>query len=464
MRYLYLLFASVIFFLSSLIRTDAQDFTTRNVTTNLEIPWEILWGPDDNIWMTERIGRISRVNPETGEVTVLKVIDEVYEGFERGLLGMVLHPNFQDTPQVYVVYTYRGGETGTLEKLVRFTYDDNELHSPKTIIDGITGYVNHIGSRLWITGDRKLFMTTGEAGQFRDSAQHKESLLGKILRMNLDGSVPENNPIEGSLVWSWGHRNPQGFVIHEDKIYSAEHGPNTDDEVNLILKGRNYGWPDVKGYCDQPGEEAFCEEHNVVEPLISLYPSRTIAPCGLDFYDKNLIPEWENSLLMAVLKDAMLVQMKLNDTGDKIVGKEKKYFEGQFGRLRDLCISPEGKVYVATSNRDGRGNPAAVDDRIIEITPHSSSVEKKRKSENFSAYPNPADGFVNFNINLANTAKKELKIYNSYGKLINSFDVNGRQTIRWDLKDKNNSKVTKGIYISILKDGHNNIPIKVLIP
>lgn len=325
------------------------------IVNNLSLPWEILWGPDNHIWMTERGGEISRVNPSTGNVTVLLSIDEVDSRGEGGLLGMVLHPNFASTPHVFVVYNYNSGAAGYREKVVRYTYNGSGLNDPFILIDNIEAANIHNGSRLLIAGD-KLFISTGDAAD-QSLPQNKSSLNGKILRLNLDGSVPGDNPIAGNAYWSFGHRNPQGLVFANNKLYSSEHGPSDNDEINIIEKGRNYGWPTVHGACNTQGEQDFCNSNNVVEPIQAWTP--TIATCGLDYYNNDLIPQWKNSLLLVTLKNSRLYQLKLDDTFTN-VANTNEYFNDKYGRMRDLCISPHGKVYICTSNGSN--------DKIIEIS------------------------------------------------------------------------------------------------
>jgi glucose/arabinose dehydrogenase len=211
-------------------------------------------------------------------------------------------------------------------------------------------------------------MTTGDASN-GDLAQDKTVLAGKVLRLTLMGQPAPGNPF-GSAVYSFGHRNPQGLVFHPTTgaLYSTEHGPNDNDEVNLILAGRNYGWPAVHGACDDDvgNERAFCQANTVVEPLATWTP--TIAPAGADFYLATLIPQWKGSLLFASLNGAALHRLTLSPDGKSVTAKET-LFEGQFGRLRDVVVAPDGSVYLATSNRDGRGSPVADDDRILRIRP-----------------------------------------------------------------------------------------------
>ena len=326
------------------ILTDAV-IDIQVLSQNLSFPWEITWGPDNMIWMTERGGKISRVSPVNGTVSVITTISEVKSMGEGGLLGMVFHPNFTANPHVFVVYNY--DKAGTyMEKVVRFTYNGTTLNSPEVIFDNIAASNIHNGSRLVISPDLKLFISTGDASN-QPSAQNLASLSGKILRVNLDGTIPADNPVSGNAFWSYGHRNPQGLVFANNKLYSSEHGPDRDDEINIIVKNRNFGWPSVNGFCNESGEQSFCTSNNVAEPIISWTP--TIAVSGLDYYNNDAIPQWKNSLILATLKDQTLYQLKLNLAGDKIE-ESKKIIAGTYGRLRDVCVAPDGKIYVATSN------------------------------------------------------------------------------------------------------------------
>jgi hypothetical protein len=233
-----------------------------------------------------------------------------------------------------------------------------------------------------------MLMTTGDA-QLRPESQNRASLNGKILRLNLDGTVPANNPTPGSYVYTLGHRNPQGLTTGPGgRLYSSEHGESTDDEINLIEPGRNYGWPSVEGFCNTATELTFCAANNVREPLTIWTP--TIAPAGLVYYDSPAIPGWRGSLLLAVLKNSRMVQLPLNATGTAI-GTQTDFI-ATYGRLRSICVSPQGKVYVGTSNRDGRGAPRPTDDRILVLENRSfvSSTSNKTAQAGVSLWPNPA--------------------------------------------------------------------------
>ena len=321
------------------------------LTNALRLPWEILWGPDNEIWITERGGRISRMNPATAVITPVFTVPDVVADGEGGLLGMVVTGN-ASSPQVFVVYNYN--QNGYKEKVVRYSFNGTTLINPAIIIENIPASAIHNGSRLLVVGD-KLYISTGDAS-VTSNAQSASSLSGKILRLNLDGSIPGDNPVSGNPYWSLGHRNPQGLVFANDKLYSSEHGPSNDDEVNIITKGGNYGWPNVEGLCNTSGEQTFCAANNVVQPIKTWTP--TTAPSGLEYYNSNQIPQWKGSLLLTALKDSRLYQLKLN-AGNDAVESTTEFLNNKYGRLRDLCISPDGKVYVCTSN----GN----NDMIIEI-------------------------------------------------------------------------------------------------
>ena len=333
--------------------------STRIVKQNLQHVWEIIWGPDDHIWFTERDGKVSKMDPSTGTIVFSATINEVGSSGEGGLLGMALHPDFPSNGFLYVVYNYNS-PNGYREKLVRYTFNNNSIANPTTLIENIAASSIHNGSRIRVINEStgvKLYFTTGDASN-SSLAQDVNARIGKVLRLNADGTIPADNPIAGNPVWSYGHRNPQGLVFVNNKLYESEHGPNIEDEVNIIEKGRNYGWPNVNGPCDG-SETSFCTANNIKEPIWSS-GGNTIAVCGIDYYNNDKIPDWKNSILMTTLKDASLRQLKLSSDGNSVVSSSI-FFKGVYGRLRDICISPSGNVYLCTSNG---GN----DDKIIEVS------------------------------------------------------------------------------------------------
>ncbi len=331
----------------------------------LDTPWDLAWGPDDAIWVSERSGTISRVDPTTGERWMVGEVD-AHERGEAGLMGLAFHPDFATAPWVYAAHSYRAGRS-IQNRLVRMRFDGTSLGEAEVLLDEIPGQGNHNGSRLAIGADRLLYMTTGDASE-GSNAHDLGSLAGKILRLTLEGRPAPDGPF-GSAVFSFGHRNPQGLVFHPNGgLYSAEHGPGTDDEINRIRAGGDYGWPEVRGVCDGASreEERYCREHDVIEALATWTP--TVGLAGLDVYTGSLMPEWEGSLLATSLNGGGLYRLELSEDGETVV-ERTTIIRGQYGRLRDVLVGPGGEIYVATSNRDGRGRPASDDDRILVIRP-----------------------------------------------------------------------------------------------
>ena len=344
--------------------TVAEDFTETIVTRGLDTPWDMEWGPDGMIWVSERGGRISRVDPGTGARTTAGTVSGVYQSGEGGLMGIALHPDFARQPVLYAMHTY-GGRDGTYNKLVRMKWDGRVLGAPETLLDRIPGGWIHNGARIAVSRDGLLYISTGESGA-SNIAQDTASLGGKILRLTLDGRPAPGNPF-GTAIWSFGHRNPQGLVFHPTTgvLYETEHGPGDNDEVNIILPGRNYGWPTVHGMCDEDGEKEFCRRNNVVEPLTTWTP--TVAISGADLYLSDRIPSFRNSLLATSLAGSSLWRMTLSADGKGVTSRER-LLDGKYGRLRDVLVAPNGDVYICTSNRDGRGSPRDGDDRIIRLS------------------------------------------------------------------------------------------------
>lgn len=361
------------------LKLENSQLLISEVATNLVEPWEITWGPDDHIWFTEHRGYVSRMDPETGKYQRLLKIPNLHYERTSGVLGMVLHPDFQTDPYVYVHYTIDDPTPDDPDRItsevVRFLYHSelDTLTHPDTILADIPGQPWHNGSRMIITPDRKIILATGDIGD-DEAPQDPSKLNGKTLRINLDGSIPDDNPYENSYLYSIGHRNAQGLVYANDRIYSSEHGPNNDDEVNIVKASQNYGWPDVEGFCDTEHEVEFCGKTKVTEPLTTWTP--TIAPSGLDYFNHPSIPEWQNSLILTSLKARSLRVLQLSEDGDHII-EEEIYFQKLFGRFRDVCISSAGDIYLSTSNTDWHpisqvwmydSLPREGDDRIIKIS------------------------------------------------------------------------------------------------
>ena len=439
------------------VQVGDTELEVREVIGNLDVPWEIKWGPDSNgeqnfIWMTERAGVVSRVNVENGEKhEVLNLSSIVTTESESGMLGMEFHPNFENNFLVFIVYTYYQG-WNIKERLSAFTYNSIEdvLENEQILIDGITGYSTHNGSRIHALNDNTLLMSTGDAQNQSDS-QNISILTGKTLRIDISednfGGVPYDNPIPNSYVWSWGHRNAQGIeVAPNGMIYSSEHGPQNDDELNILEANRNYGWPNVMGFCDGFSEQAFCDENNVVEPLVNWTP--TIAPSDIIWYDHPSIPEFQNTLLMTVLKDKMLVRFEFNEDGTQVVNSAE-FFNYEWGRLRDICVSPEGKIYLATN---GSSWPSQPPNEIIELSNqnfNNSSIDKSDFTNKIS--------IIKLNGNYRIEAPKcNIAIFDNTGKLLlNQKNINTLVL--------NKDDYPSGLYNIILNNGSEFEAIKLVL-
>lgn len=358
--------------------------TIDTLISTMTFPWEIRMEGDSCLWVTERIGFVSRVNLETGVKTVvLDLTGIVQTGGESGLLGMALHPDFGNVPEVFLVYTH--GPVDTVgyyfERLAKYTYTGTQLTNPEILIDSITSWTSHDGSRLFFLPDHTLLMSTGEHNQ-AELSQDSTSLSGKYLRVNMDGSIPADNPNPASLIYTMGHRNSQGICMLPDStIIISEHGPSTDDELQILEAGKNYGWPLIYGFCDEPFEEAPCATGLYQEPIYHWTP--TIATSDLVYYENPYFPEWNNRLLMTTLNGHRLVAMQLSAAEDTVID-EDQYFLEQFGRLRDIAVGADKRIYIATNTGAMNAQP------IIRITPPYFSAVPETALPAFTISPNPA--------------------------------------------------------------------------
>lgn len=411
------------------LQLDSTLLTATDVATGLVVPWEVKYGPDDHLWVTERRGNILRINPENGNiVTILNHQSTVTGGnSEYGMLGMALHPDFLNTPLLYVVYCY--DQSGIRERLSSFEWNGTELVNETILFDEIQGGNIHDGSRLLITTDNKILMTTGDRGN-SSLSQNKNSLNGKILRLNLDGSIPDDNPDPASYVYSFGHRNPQGLTYGPNgQIYSSEHGAQQSDEFNLIGPDTNYGWPNVQGACNTAAEQTFCNENAVREPLIEFSPCAAVN--DIVYYDHPAIPEWEGKMLMAVLggfalSDSRLSVMTFNDDGTAILN-EDQYLDN-LGRLRDVAINPHtGSVYVATN---GPFYPGSGPNRIIEYRNEAyvpNSVGAPNTNNQFiRVFPNPVIDQLQLQLS-PNFAGQQLEVISFNGQVIQQLTIQSEQ-------------------------------------
>lgn len=312
---------------------------------NLEIPWEMAILPNNEMLVTERPGSIKLIKSD-GKIQDVGKIDEVLHIGEGGLLGIALHPGFENNNYIYVYYTYAENNNQTLNRVIRFTLKNNTLSEKKVIVDKIPGARFHNGGRIKFGPDNFLYITTGDA-QNPSLSQDKNSLAGKILRTTDEGDPAPGNPFNNE-VYSYGHRNPQGLAWDDKNgLWATEHGPSTQDELNKIEVGKNYGWPIISG------EE---QKNGMVSPIIQS-GNDTWAPAGLTFYG--------GKLYFAGLRGNALFSFDPNTPQAGV----KEHFKGKFGRLRGLILGPDNNLYLTTSNKDGRGTPASSDDRIFKVNP-----------------------------------------------------------------------------------------------
>lgn len=335
-----------------------DDLLVEVVAEGLDVPWEIRFFPDGALLVTERVGRVLRIDPADGATEELGRLPVAQEG-EGGLLGVALDPEFPTQPYLYLAYTYRtdGTDSGLANRVSRLTLRGDSVGEELVLVDGIPGAGNHDGARVAFGPDGYLWVTTGDAGK-GERAQDLTSLAGKVLRMDRQGRPAAGNPFGDSPVYSYGHRNPQGLAWQtgDPEPFVTEHGPSENDEVNHIQAGGNFGWPLTGGPGGGP---------EFVDPIYSWTP--TIAPAGAVFYEADAIRSWRGSLLFVTLKQSDLRRLTPVDASFGAVAGEKVLFDGRFGRLRSIAVGPDGALYIGTSNRDGRGDPRAGDDKILRV-------------------------------------------------------------------------------------------------
>lgn len=332
-----------------------EQIATDDLATGLQAPWGIGFLPDGTTIVTERdSGRVlaapSSAAEDDGSLDFegIGVLDDTAAEGEAGLLGVAVSPTFRRDRLLYFYLT-----TAEDNRVVRATYDAGRLGPQQVVLDGIPrGYI-HDGGRLIFGPDGYLYVSTGETGE-QDLAQDRDSLGGKILRITPDGDAAPGNPFGDSPVWSWGHRNVQGLAFDDaGRMWASEFGDSTFDELNLIVKGGNYGWPDVEG-ADPNGE--------FIDPY-AVWSTEEASPSGLAYADGNLY--------LASLRGERLWRIPVRGGDDPSVtptiGAPVDAFPGEFGRLRTVTVAPDGRLWLMTSNTDGRGDPADGDDRVLAL-------------------------------------------------------------------------------------------------
>ncbi|WP_407356090.1 PQQ-dependent sugar dehydrogenase [Methanolobus sp. WCC5] len=335
------------------LSTSDNDYPRVSVLADdLEIPWALDFLPDGSIIFTERPGKVRLIDNEEGLLPLpLATLDDVVHVGEGGLLGIAVHPEFEDNQFIYLYYTYRDGER-LYNRVIRYTIADRELSGQEIIIDRIPAGRIHNGGRIRFGPDGLLYVCTGDAGE-PSLAQDTASLAGKILRLTDTGNIPEDNPLQDLPVYSFGHRNPQGIAWDEHgRLWATEHGPTARDELNVINPGKNYGWPVITGDDTAEGMES---------PVIHS-GWQTWAPSGVSYL--------KGSVFFTGLRGQSLYEAEVSVLEDERISVElHEHFAGDFGRLRDVVAGPDGNLYMLTNNRDGRGRTIAGDDRMIRVNP-----------------------------------------------------------------------------------------------
>ena len=536
---------------------DRLMWTVRILSNKLGMPWEVTYGPDDSLWVTEakayRIRKISTING--GKRTILSLANNKNFGRssptwpQGGLMGLVLHPQLMSgKPYVYVAYVYRFDSCTTTmtrnpcyfkSKIERYTYNigPNTLTNPVTVMDNIPGSNDHNSGRLAIGPDLKLYYTVGDmgAGQFgnqsrTENAQNKDIYEGKILRLNLEQDtdapdvtdpfnrwIPNDNPYTNSVtgkmtaVYTYGHRNAQGLVWGHinlgDSLFSSEHGPQSDDEVNIITRGKNYGHPYVMGYCDgnfngisngpytpsaSNGEQNNCATYNLYgsQPIKTLFSTNapnpdpesnnatwpTVGPSSIDFYESNVLPGWQNSLLVTTLKNGRVIRLKLNANGNGVAADNGMngtdtitYFNSSNGqsRYRDLCISPDGlKIYVATDSSGSTSgpttgvtslpnNPGCILEfsysGVLSLRDMPASPKYDIRAE-MKVYPNPATSSLNILVKRGVSKPMRVQLFDIAGKMIYQ-EFSNKDNFSIDVSD-----YIRGVYLLKIYNG-SDVPV-----
>jgi quinoprotein glucose dehydrogenase len=347
-----------------IVLPDGRDVAVEVWAENLYTPWSLIFISDDNALVSERNGNIRSIkNGKLQETPYARI--PVAQSGEGGLMGIAAHPEFTKNPYIYVMHTYQK-ENQLQNRVIRLRHHKEQGVFDKVILDNIPGARFHNGGRIAFGPDGMLYIATGENFN-ADLAQKLNSLAGKILRITSDGSVPGDNPFRDSPVYSYGHRNPQGLSWHPDTqdLFSSEHGPSgeyltfANDEINVIRKGANYGWPETIG---APGYKTF------TDPVVVW--KKTTPPSGMIFYTGDKLSHLKGDLFVATLRSQALIRIKLEKEKDSYnVLRIERWFHGKYGRIRDVVEGPDGFLYFLTNNRDGRGKPQPGDDRIYRITP-----------------------------------------------------------------------------------------------
>ncbi|GAB4376866.1 MAG: PQQ-dependent sugar dehydrogenase [Elainellaceae cyanobacterium] len=351
------------------VPTEAEAFRVETVIEGLEVPWSIEFLPDGSMLVAERPGRLRLVRDGQLDPEPIAGLPAIAARGEGGLMDIALHPQFEENQWLYLSYAASGDGGDVRTRVSRFRLTEQGLTEQLDVFPGVPGTAGatHFGSRLAFGQDGTLYITLGERGD-PNRAQDLQDLNGKTLRLNDDGTIPDDNPYVGRSdarpeIFSFGHRNAQGIAIQPETglVFQTEHGPSGydgsqgGDEINVVEAGKNYGWPNISYDQQAPGQL----------PPIVLY-EEAIAPSGATFYTGSAFPEWQNDFFFTNLRGQSLIRIVFN--GIEATGQERVL--DQYGRLRDVKQGPDGFLYIATSDNDGYGAGRAGGDRIIRLVPN----------------------------------------------------------------------------------------------
>jgi len=346
---------------NSSFASSAGQLEVQAVASGLVNPWSLAFLPDGRMLVTERPGRMRLVTPEGQLSPPLKGVPEVFVSGQGGLLDVIIDKSYAQNKTIYFCFAERTGGGGrTAVARAKLNDGNGRLDEVKVIFrqEGALSSGNHYGCRIVQANDGNLFVTLGEHFSYRDEAQNLGNHLGKLIRITPDGAAPADNPFVGRAdakpeIWSYGHRNEQGLAINpaSGDLWEIEHGPRGGDEVNIIGKGKNYGWPVIGYGIDYSGARIHesTAKDGMEQPIKYWVPS--IAPSGMTFYTAELFPRWAGSLFTGALAGRMLVRLSLN--GNTVTGEER-LLQNLNERIRDVRQGPDGALWLLTDNSAGR--------------------------------------------------------------------------------------------------------------
>lgn len=348
------------------VAAQTEDYQLEVLAEQLEHPWSITFLPDGAMLVTERPGRLRIVTTDGLQSTPVAGLPEVFSSGQAGLFDVLLAQDFADSGVLFLSFAY-GNSDENHTRIVRARFDGNSLSDVTPVFTtqpSKSGDAHFGGGMAWMA-DGTLLLGTGDGFYFREESQNLNSHLGKIIRIRDDGTVPEDNPFVGTAnvkpeIYSYGHRHVQAIVIDQERnlIYAHEHGPRGGDELNIIVPGRNYGWPIISHGKDYSRAliTPFTAYADMEQPLLYWTPS--IAPAGVTLYDGELFPQWRRSFFVAALAEESVRRVPMSAEGEP--GMQDTLFKELEQRIRDIQTGPDGALYFVTDEADGQ---------LIRVTP-----------------------------------------------------------------------------------------------